>query len=1036
VKLEKTTRLVFGEGKSEKIYEVDLCEVGTNQWVVNFRYGRRGAPLKDGSKTVAPVGKAEAERIWQKLVDQKIEEGYLPEGTPRAPAPTPKAAPASPAATTERTTERAQRILERLAQTGAARSSFKREGHERTWNLERAIWRAGELRLREAEPLLLALIGTAPGGAQPVSLPGSTVIAARDAPREAGGKGLRDYCIAWALGRLGGVASIPALGKLTADTTADPGVRRMAAVALLEVADAPTKANLRAHWVDWLPEALRGPARSGDPAIFAAALATHLDESGQNWAVVELAYLLDTETVRPAVIAALRTVPLRTPWFHWIRHIFKAAELRLDAEVFGILAHRFATTRANFGERRRNQGEAFGARTKQYLAWRAWRTLRRLGDLGDLDYVKMAVGVLLPFTDADAVGSHGRFGPWAPYWAMNQILFGKSARFEPSPNRRTFRLRRGQRSFLLDHPAREERHPQLWEQRPEGLMHLLVESACAPVHAFAAKAIRAVPAFLARLEIDDVLLLLSRPYPQTAHLAFDLAVERWDPANPSLPLLLGLAYSPHPPARERAIAWAESVRDRVVAETSLLAAFVLAPHAEVRAFARRLLRTEKLSPAVGAALVARIVAGMLDLDDDAIGKDATATVIASLADHLEGIQPAVIRDLAAHPLGSVQELGAELLLRKRESVPDDVFLVILHSPHEHVRAIALRLLVEMPDPQLSTLELLLVRLSTDKDGDLRSASRGLVRRVAAFDAAAAETIARGLLEALLRRKLPEGAPSHVLRLLKEDLFTHATNLPDDDVFRLLRSGSSHAQELGGLLLQRIDPARIPIERAVELASHEVLAVRQAAFRIYAGSIDRVRANLAEAAKILDAKWPDARAWAFEFFRRLGPEAFDAQVLVTILDSVREDVQAFGRELTTKYFRDEDGPLLMTRLSEHPSVAVQLYTSNYLERFAAGRPDRVAAMVPYFVSVLSRPNRGRIAKRRIFAFLEREGQRDREVAAEIVALLHRISATMAVEARGDAIAAMVAIHRAHPEISVPFQYKNPESRGADGVLVRV
>ena len=55
MKLVKQTKLVFVEGRSEKVYEIDLCEVGTNQFVVNFRYGKRGGPLKDGSKTVAPV---------------------------------------------------------------------------------------------------------------------------------------------------------------------------------------------------------------------------------------------------------------------------------------------------------------------------------------------------------------------------------------------------------------------------------------------------------------------------------------------------------------------------------------------------------------------------------------------------------------------------------------------------------------------------------------------------------------------------------------------------------------------------------------------------------------------------------------------------------------------------------------------------------------------------------------------------------------------------------------------------------------------
>ena len=35
--------------------------------------------------------------------------------------------------------------------------------------------------------------------------------------------------------------------------------------------------------------------------------------------------------------------------------------------------------------------------------------------------------------------------------------------------------------------------------------------------------------------------------------------------------------------------------------------------------------------------------------------------------------------------------------------------------------------------------------------------------------------------------------------------------------------------------------------------------------------------------------------------------------------------------------------VLTRLAEHPTRAVQLFATNYLERFAAGRPERFAAL---------------------------------------------------------------------------------------------
>ena len=51
MKLLQQVELLFQEGKSDKVYEVDLLEVSPGQCVVNFRYGRRGSTLKEDRKS-------------------------------------------------------------------------------------------------------------------------------------------------------------------------------------------------------------------------------------------------------------------------------------------------------------------------------------------------------------------------------------------------------------------------------------------------------------------------------------------------------------------------------------------------------------------------------------------------------------------------------------------------------------------------------------------------------------------------------------------------------------------------------------------------------------------------------------------------------------------------------------------------------------------------------------------------------------------------------------------------------------------------
>lgn len=176
-------------------------------------------------------------------------------------------------------------------------------------------------------------------------------------------------------------------------------------------------------------------------------------------------YRINNEFVRPALLETLRTAPFQPGWFQWLRHIFKIAELRRDAEVFGLLAYRFEVTRSTFANTsysyyyggqpppKKTIGpkaeKAFAHETRFYFRRRVWRTLYRLGELGDVDYVPMAVGVLLPFSDDDAKPARqevrydwssyqrGRgyqtttihWDRYAAYWAFCQILYANSPRY-------------------------------------------------------------------------------------------------------------------------------------------------------------------------------------------------------------------------------------------------------------------------------------------------------------------------------------------------------------------------------------------------------------------------------------------------------------------------------------------------------------------------------------------------------------------------------------------------------------------------------
>jgi len=79
----KSASLYFKNGSSDKEYHANI-EASGDGFVVNFRYGRRGASLTTGTKTQAPVAYDKAVAIFDKLIKEKSSKGYTEgvEGTP------------------------------------------------------------------------------------------------------------------------------------------------------------------------------------------------------------------------------------------------------------------------------------------------------------------------------------------------------------------------------------------------------------------------------------------------------------------------------------------------------------------------------------------------------------------------------------------------------------------------------------------------------------------------------------------------------------------------------------------------------------------------------------------------------------------------------------------------------------------------------------------------------------------------------------------------------------------------------------------
>jgi bifunctional non-homologous end joining protein LigD len=76
---KESVTLYCREGGSDKVYNASIEEV-PGGYEVHFSYGRRGAALSTGKKTTAPVSLVAAQKIYNKLVNEKSLKGYKPAG--------------------------------------------------------------------------------------------------------------------------------------------------------------------------------------------------------------------------------------------------------------------------------------------------------------------------------------------------------------------------------------------------------------------------------------------------------------------------------------------------------------------------------------------------------------------------------------------------------------------------------------------------------------------------------------------------------------------------------------------------------------------------------------------------------------------------------------------------------------------------------------------------------------------------------------------------------------------------------------------
>ncbi|MEJ2229049.1 MAG: hypothetical protein P8Y67_12630 [Alphaproteobacteria bacterium] len=568
MKIVRTLKLWFREGTSDKVYEVDLVDTEAAdpeaRFLVNFRYGRRGKTLRDGTKTPAPLSRASAEKVFDSIVVAKMNDGYLRSDGEEAYAP----ASVSAVPSVAQPEDARKRAL--LAQVEACqRNPWPEEKRDRLF------WRLGELRMKEATPALLAL---------------ANMIGSERA----------SYSLVWALTRCAGAEALdmllaiaakarkplvcwladfatlsPAMGdqrRTLQQPGALPETFRLALSRLHTVGDTPKSSDLA------LPEQMRvdqaAKARRNDAVQILLGALTNFAQAeppSTGAAMSELYRLAQADPLlHETLVEVVKRLPARPPYVPGLRRLFKYAEMIDDAAMFGATALRFDTAKPMYrGTVWGRENEAYiwelgsgsgrwGAHplthlqgasdaktalslaTVQYLKRRIWRALRKRGETGQESYLKLATAYLLSFLEADAVqpitmtfyrydysqrrghNVRKRYTSLPNAWSVGQIMHRHNEHVL---------LNAGSLGYNFETEQTEqidagEAFPGMWRDHPEYALRIVLEAGCDQVAEFGLRLLREKVDYLKELPSETLELLLASPFEKVVQFGFSHAQMR------------------------------------------------------------------------------------------------------------------------------------------------------------------------------------------------------------------------------------------------------------------------------------------------------------------------------------------------------------------------------------------------------------------------------------------------------------------------------------------------------------------------------
>ncbi len=848
--------------------------------------------------------------------------------------------------------------------------------------LSRLLWRAGELRIREAEEAVQRSLRS----------PEPDVV----------------YAAAWAAGRCRFHGLLPLLDELQRDVTLKDHVRLMSGEAwrmLLSLKDLTRFQRVLYQGLDpFYRDLLREIPTF--PRHFVALV--RREPRAKHAAVLWRLYQVDDQTVRPALLETLRICPLRPPFFRFFKRIFKMAYFRGDAEVFGLTAYRIETEEAQkvseWGwvqdgddvfrvnvQKEMTMSDCrigFTRKTKTFLRRAVWRYLSRLAVYDAEAYTAFATEYLRHFTQddsrpvrryrwTDAIEAQERevvLDHYAGYYALNHIIHGESERYSVETARLSWRCRDPYRPGDPKSEQREESFKAHWDFFPERCLRLLLESAALPIHQFAIAVLQNHADETAKVDEDDMVRLLEAPFAVTRQFAFSLLHgdrEAWLSRSRILQVLMRA-----PEAEKRAFAL-ESLQKNPELFTDAVnswAGWLSHEDADIRREGLTYFKNWHLPMTQSAELGRRLAVRLASSFDAERSKDILAALDYLGQEGLpclEGWDAHVLLVLAEDEDTELRALVARVLTEGEQEplrFEMDFWPTMLDMEDDRVVLAALHLMQKLPSTMAGVIAGRVLRLLRRDPTQFAPALLPLMAVITERDPRFAERWACLLArEFLPPTKYDAAQLDGLIHLMMGPLIYGLRAVEPVIVWRLLQAKQrDESQRLGEFLLREFSPPQKWSDKDLtKLCSHGLAGVRAHAFRWVEKRFAEAGGDQVVWFVLLASPQEDTRQ-RFEALldQRRRDGKLGANVLAALLERKRSEVSRYGMRLLRELVQDPAQWRYLAELTALPFAKARAHVLQALANEIDQHPERLPDMKPVLEALLQTAG-ANLARRELF-----------------------------------------------------------------------